>query len=60
MVAVEPRFETIAEALEEQIAHGRYEPSTLYGDGEVARRVADRLASLEPYVQKSLHFRQPG
>ncbi|MEZ5401925.1 MAG: UDP-N-acetylglucosamine 2-epimerase [Bryobacteraceae bacterium] len=38
------------------LAHGRYAPSTLYGDGYVAERVADAVASLKPYVQKRLYF----
>jgi UDP-hydrolysing UDP-N-acetyl-D-glucosamine 2-epimerase len=56
VVAVEPEFEAIAGALEDQIAHGRYEASTLYGDGGVARRIAASLAEIEPYVQKSLFY----
>ncbi|MGN6137098.1 MAG: UDP-N-acetylglucosamine 2-epimerase [Aureliella sp.] len=39
-----------------QLSHGRYPPSTLYGDGYVAQRIADALATLEPYVQKRLHY----
>jgi UDP-hydrolysing UDP-N-acetyl-D-glucosamine 2-epimerase len=39
-----------------QLAHGRYSPSTLYGDGNVSQRIADSLARLTPYVQKRLHF----
>ena len=60
VVAVEPEFEAIAGALEDQIAHGRYEPSTLYGDGGVARRIAASLAEIEPYVQKSLFYVNEG
>lgn len=38
-----------------QLAHGRYAPSTLYGDGYVARRIVEALVRLEPYVQKRLY-----
>ncbi len=51
-----PVAASIASAIELQLEHGRYEPSTLYGDGHVAHRIANALASLEPYVQKRLHF----
>lgn len=46
----------IAGALARQLAHGRYAPSTLYGDGGVAPRVAAALAGLSPYVQKRLRY----
>ena len=43
-------------AIRAQLAHGPYTPSTLYGDGHVAARLADALARLTPYVQKRLHY----
>jgi UDP-N-acetylglucosamine 2-epimerase len=43
-------------AARKHLAHGRYAPSTLYGDGHVAERIAAGLAALTPYVQKRLHF----
>jgi UDP-hydrolysing UDP-N-acetyl-D-glucosamine 2-epimerase len=46
----------IAEAVRVQLAHGRYEPSMLYGDGHVSVRIAEALACLTPYVQKRLHY----
>ena len=33
-----------------------YDHGTLYGDGDVAPRIARALADLEPYVQKRLHY----
>lgn len=39
-----------------QLAHGRYSPSHLYGDGRVAWRVAEALSRLELYQQKRLHY----
>lgn len=46
----------ILETVRRQLAHGRYAPSTLYGDGHVAPRVAEAIARLTPYVQKRLAF----
>jgi UDP-hydrolysing UDP-N-acetyl-D-glucosamine 2-epimerase len=46
----------ILNAIRYQLAHGRYAPSALYGDGHVSRRIADGLATLNPYIQKRLHF----
>jgi UDP-hydrolysing UDP-N-acetyl-D-glucosamine 2-epimerase len=53
---VAPDASRVAAAIRAQLAHGPYEPSSLYGDGEVSRRVAEGLAVLTPYVQKRLHF----
>ena len=46
----------IVAAVRKQLAHGRYAPSSLYGDGHVSDRIAGELAALTPYVQKRLHF----
>lgn len=53
---VEPVASHIIEAINEQIAHGRYSPSELYGDGYVSEKIAAALAGLTPYVQKRLHY----
>jgi hypothetical protein len=53
-----PRAEEIVGRIRGHLANGRYAPSTLYGDGHVAPRVAEALASLKPYVQKRLYFVQ--
>ncbi len=52
----EPNSDEIVPAVRFQVAHGRYAPSQLYGDGFVAERIAARLASLDPYRQKRLHY----
>jgi UDP-hydrolysing UDP-N-acetyl-D-glucosamine 2-epimerase len=52
----DPTPDAIEAALRKHLAHGRYAPSTLYGDGHVSERIATGLASLKPYVQKRLHF----
>ena len=46
----------ITAAVRKQLLHGRYAPSTLYGDGHVSKRIADALARLQPYIQKRLHY----
>jgi UDP-N-acetylglucosamine 2-epimerase len=56
VVGVPPVSDAIAQAVRMQLRHGRYAPSTLYGDGHVAERIAEALATLTPYVQKRLHY----
>jgi UDP-hydrolysing UDP-N-acetyl-D-glucosamine 2-epimerase len=48
----------IEETIRAQLAHGRYAPSSLYGDGNVARDLVAKLETIEPYVQKHLGFVQ--
>ncbi|MBL8187169.1 MAG: UDP-N-acetylglucosamine 2-epimerase (hydrolyzing), partial [Acidobacteria bacterium] len=48
--------EAIFAAAERQLKHGRYAPSTLYGDGFVAERIAGGLVELQPYIQKRLNY----
>ncbi len=49
---------SITAAVQKQLHHGRYAPSTLYGDGYVSGRIAEALAHLTPYVQKRLYYIQ--
>jgi UDP-hydrolysing UDP-N-acetyl-D-glucosamine 2-epimerase len=51
-----PLVESLEAAIQTQLQHGHYPPSTLYGDGQVAERIADALVSLTPYVQKRLYY----
>jgi UDP-hydrolysing UDP-N-acetyl-D-glucosamine 2-epimerase len=53
---VRPVQAEIAQAIRRQLAHGRYPPSQLYGDGHVSQRIADKLAGLDLYIQKRLYF----
>lgn len=53
---VPPAVAKIEATIRAQLEHGRYLPSTLYGDGQVSKRIATGLASLTPYIQKRLHF----
>ncbi len=48
----------IAAAVRRQLAHGRYSPDHLYGDGDAGPRIADVLARAPLSVQKRLVFSQ--
>jgi UDP-N-acetylglucosamine 2-epimerase len=48
--------EEIAEAIRRQIEHGRYERSTLFGNGRAGERIAEILADVRPTIQKTLHL----
>lgn len=56
VLPVPPGRSEIEEAIRRQLAHGRYPPSELYGDGRVSVRIADGLARLTPYLQKRLDY----
>lgn len=51
-----PLKSEIERAIRMQLANGRYKPSALYGDGYVSDRIADKLATFTPYIQKRLSF----
>ncbi len=44
----------IADAIRDQIAHGPYDSSHLFGDGTAGGRIAETLATVRPSVQKRL------
>jgi UDP-hydrolysing UDP-N-acetyl-D-glucosamine 2-epimerase len=46
----------IAEAIQAQLAHGRYQRSDLFGCGTAGRDIAGVLATVNPPVQKRLHY----
>lgn len=53
---VAPERAKIETAIRTQLAHGRFPPSRLYGDGNVAAAIATALARLQPYTQKRIHY----
>jgi UDP-hydrolysing UDP-N-acetyl-D-glucosamine 2-epimerase len=55
-VTVPAEAEAVFAAVRRQLAHGRYQPSALYGRGGAAGRIATTLAELQPYSQKRLHY----
>ena len=46
----------IFSAMQDQIVSGRYQPSTLYGDGQASQRIAASLAEIPTFVQKRLSY----
>ncbi len=46
----------ITKAIRRQLAHGKYKPSNLYGDGYVSERIADSLAKINIYIQKRISY----
>ncbi|NLH10451.1 MAG: UDP-N-acetylglucosamine 2-epimerase (hydrolyzing) [Holophagae bacterium] len=60
VMRVPPARELIRDGVRAQLAHGRYQPSTLYGDGHVSARIAQALVTLQPYIQKRLDYVHQG
>jgi UDP-hydrolysing UDP-N-acetyl-D-glucosamine 2-epimerase len=56
VIRVPPDAARISAVARSQLRHGRYPPSTLYGDGHVSPHIAEALARLSPYIQKRLHY----
>jgi UDP-hydrolysing UDP-N-acetyl-D-glucosamine 2-epimerase len=50
----------IACAVEAQVAHGKYEPLALFGDGRAGARIADILAKINVRIQKQLAYPDAG
>ena len=48
--------EAIADAIRDQVGHGRYEPDPVFGDGTAGAKIADILATVRPPIQKQLHY----
>jgi UDP-N-acetylglucosamine 2-epimerase len=46
----------IEAVIRQQIAHGRYQRSTLFGDGRAGQRIADLLGESDLRVQKKLCY----
>jgi hypothetical protein len=42
--------------MQRQVAHGRYERDTMYGDGRAGDRIASLLAELPLRIEKRLSF----
>jgi UDP-hydrolysing UDP-N-acetyl-D-glucosamine 2-epimerase len=60
VVHVEPRQSEIESAVKQQLAHGRYEAASLYGTPGSSKQIASRIATLERYSQKRLHYIKDG
>ncbi len=46
----------IEAAVRDQLGHGRYGRSTLFGDGQAGQRIANALADAEITIQKQLAY----
>lgn len=55
-IRCEAERDEIEKTIRTHLAHGRYRPGTLYGDGKVSERIAEQLSKAVPYVQKRLHY----
>lgn len=51
-----PERGPLVAAVRAQLAHGRYPPLQLYGDGRVSERIAQAVSTLVPYTQKRLSY----
>jgi UDP-hydrolysing UDP-N-acetyl-D-glucosamine 2-epimerase len=49
---VAPDVDAIRDAIQAQLAHGRYQPSFIYYQPETSRQMVDVLATMELYTQK--------
>lgn len=56
VIPVRPYRDELLAAAKAQLAHGRYAPSTLYGDGYVAQTALEKLREVKPYRQKRLAY----
>jgi UDP-hydrolysing UDP-N-acetyl-D-glucosamine 2-epimerase len=48
--------EEIADAIRDQVAHGRYDRDELFGDGTAGRQIAEHVSRELPPVQKELSY----
>ncbi len=46
----------IYNAISKQVNHGKYQKSTLFGDGNSGKRIAEILANVEPNIQKKISY----
>jgi UDP-hydrolysing UDP-N-acetyl-D-glucosamine 2-epimerase len=53
---VEHDAKQIADAVRDQVQHGRYERDELFGDGASGKRIAEVLATARPPIQKRLAY----
>jgi UDP-hydrolysing UDP-N-acetyl-D-glucosamine 2-epimerase len=60
MICVNYDAKEIEKAVKKQIKNGRYERSTLFGDGRAGERITKILAEADIKIQKSLHYVKSG
>lgn len=56
LLHVPPVSTEIIKAVSYQLHHGRYAPSTLYGNGTASEQIVEKLKLFKPYKQKILQY----
>ncbi|MCB0360139.1 MAG: UDP-N-acetylglucosamine 2-epimerase (hydrolyzing), partial [Bdellovibrionales bacterium] len=56
LISVSCERERIRAAVQKQLNHGPYEPSTLYGNGTASKQIVEMLERIPLYSQKRLHY----
>lgn len=56
LVECEPERDAVTQAVKGQIAHGRYEPDGLYGDGTASKQIVEHIKAFKPNQQKRLSY----
>jgi UDP-N-acetylglucosamine 2-epimerase len=57
IIRVKPKKEEVVEKVKVQLKHGKYKPSTLYGQRGVSKRIVERIKTLTKYTQKRFLIR---
>lgn len=56
LVESAPERNAIIKAVKAQIAHGRYEPDRLYGNGTASKQIVEHIKAFQPIRQKRLSY----
>lgn len=56
VMSVPAKSDVIAAAIRQQLSHGRYDPSDLYGSPGISQRICEAIVALEPVREKRLAY----
>lgn len=56
IIDVDYNHHEILDATKQQIAHGRYEPDLIYGDGKAGEQIAHLLSTITPGISKKITY----
>ena len=56
VINVKYNFKEILKAIKQQIRHGKYKSSNLYGNGNAGKKIAEILSKSQPSVQKKIFY----
>ena len=59
VINVKHNCNEIYNAISKQINHGKYPKSTLFGDGNSGKRIAEILSNVKPKIQKRISYLSP-